>query len=91
MQKICRRFRVTGRVQGVWFRKSTQSQAKAQGLQGWAINLADGSVEVCLYGSSTGVEKLAAWLHQGPAAAKVDAVEELDPPEQLPEAAFSTG
>jgi|AntRauTorcE11897_2_1112592.scaffolds.fasta_scaffold02460_2 acylphosphatase len=91
MQKVCRRFKVSGRVQGVWYRKSTQAEAEALGLSGWALNLADGGVEVCLCGSDEAVSKVAAWLHQGPSAAKVAGVEELPAPEHWPENAFSTG
>ncbi|WP_404418764.1 acylphosphatase [Marinospirillum sp.] len=90
MQKVCRRFKVSGRVQGVWYRKSTQAEAEALGLSGWAVNLADGGVEVCLCGSGEAVAKVAAWLHQGPSAARVAEVEELPAPEHWPENIFST-
>jgi len=91
MQKVCRRFKVSGRVQGVWYRKTTQAQAESLELSGWAVNLADGGVEVCLCGSDEAVAKVAAWLHQGPAAARVTQVEELPAPEHCPENTFSTG
>ena len=91
MQKVCRRFKVSGQVQGVWYRKSTQAEAEALELSGWAINLADGGVEVCLCGYDEAVAKVAAWLHQGPSAARVSEVEELPAPECWPEISFSTG
>ena len=38
------RVRVTGRVQGVWFRGWTKDEATRRGLRGWVDNEADGSV-----------------------------------------------
>ena len=43
---ICKRFLVSGRVQGVFYRDSTRRQAQAQGISGWVRNLFDGRVEV---------------------------------------------
>jgi len=48
--KECRKFRVKGRVQGVWFREPTRQQASGLGIKGSAINLPDGSVEVLACG-----------------------------------------
>lgn len=70
----CRKFRVEGRVQGVWFRESTRRQAERLGLTGHAINCADGSVEVLACGAPEAVEALARWLRQGPPLADVRAV-----------------
>jgi acylphosphatase len=71
----CRRCLVAGRVQGVWFRSSTQQQARALGLTGSAVNLPDGRVEVIACGDATAVETLSAWLWQGPELAQVSDVE----------------
>ena len=73
--KNCRRAWITGRVQGVWFRGSTQSEALRLGITGWANNLADGRVEVLMCGSERALDQLEAWLHYGPATARVDQVE----------------
>ncbi|WP_114416595.1 acylphosphatase [Marinospirillum perlucidum] len=91
MQKSCRLFKVSGRVQGVWYRKSTQKQAEAKGVSGWAVNLADGGVEVCLAGPEEAVAEVADWLAQGPEMARVDLVEELPAPDAFPEQGFTTG
>ena len=39
-------FRFTGHVQGVGFRSTAQSSARAFGLSGWVRNCANGSVEM---------------------------------------------
>lgn len=69
--EICKRCVVSGRVQGVFFRHSTQKKALALGVKGWVRNLSNGDVECFLYGEQTQVEELCKWLHRGPAAAKV--------------------
>lgn len=71
---------VSGRVHGVWFRASTQDEAKKLGITGWAKNLPDGRVEVFASGDKKQLEKLHAWLHKGPQLAKVTEViyEEVD-------------
>ena len=78
MADVCRRALVEGRVQGVWYRGSTQKQAVKLGITGWAKNLPDGRVEVLMCGASEALDKLQAWLHQGPPMAKVISVEVMD-------------
>lgn len=70
----CRRFVVSGKVQGVWFRASTREQAERLGISGHAINLADGRVEVVACGSAAALDELANWLAHGPPLARVDNV-----------------
>jgi len=76
-QPVQRRFSVTGRVQGVFFRDSTRQQALRLQLSGYARNLADGSVEVVGCGDADALDELAAWLQTGPRLARVDGVIEL--------------
>jgi len=66
---------VFGRVQGVYYRASTQARARELGLRGWVRNRSDGSVELCAEGPAVALEQLVAWLEQGPPAARVDRVE----------------
>ncbi|MGB5347911.1 MAG: acylphosphatase [Woeseia sp.] len=68
---MCRRFRVTGRVQGVFFRASTQTTARDLGVTGHAVNLPDGSVEVLACGGRAELDELARWLREGPPMAQV--------------------
>ena len=80
----CVRCIVSGRVQGVWYRKSAQQQALALAVTGYANNLLDGRVEVLACGEEHAVEKLIDWLWQGPEHAQVvdvrcEAVTQLSP------------
>ncbi|MBL4940709.1 MAG: acylphosphatase [Colwellia sp.] len=62
---------VSGKVQGVYFRVSSQQKAIDYGLSGYARNLADGDVEVFLSGEEESVEKMLGWLKHGPDQAEV--------------------
>ena len=73
---------VRGRVQGVWFRGSTQQEAQRLAIAGWVRNRPDGSVEAALEGSREAVEALLAWLRVGPRLAEVDSVEVREEPVQ---------
>jgi acylphosphatase len=70
-----RRFVVSGRVQGVFFRASTRQQAEQLGLTGRAINLSDGRVEVIAHGPPEALDRLGQWLLRGPDSARVEQVE----------------
>ena len=72
--KVCYRFRVIGKVQGVFFRASTRDQAKSLGLSGWVRNLHSGEVELLACGDKEKIEMLERWLWQGPQYANVSAV-----------------
>ena len=76
--EVMRRFRVTGKVQGVYFRHSARLEAERLSVRGHARNLPDGSVEVVAHGASSAVEELRLWLQRGPRMARVEAVLELD-------------
>jgi acylphosphatase len=65
---------VSGLVQGVWYRASTQEQAVALGITGWARNLSDGRVEVRAFGDREKLMNLHAWLKVGPELAEVSDV-----------------
>jgi acylphosphatase len=77
VDQVTRRFRIIGKVQGVFFRQSTRVQAERLALTGYALNLPDGSVEVEVRGPAAAVEELRQWLHSGPRRARVDEVLEL--------------
>ncbi|MFC0523261.1 acylphosphatase [Pontibacillus salicampi] len=67
---------VTGKVQGVGFRFSTQQKALEHNVSGWVRNKMDGSVEVEAEGEDKDVESFINALHQGPSPyAKVDDID----------------
>jgi acylphosphatase len=74
MNNVRVRLIVEGRVQGVWFRDSTRTQATEVGVCGWVKNRRDGSVEVLIEGPEDRVEQLVEWCHQGPPYANVNRV-----------------
>lgn len=65
---------VSGRVQGVYYRATTQKTAIALGLTGYAFNLPDGGVEVVAEGLPDTLKELHQWCQDGPPAARVDRV-----------------
>ncbi len=69
------RFRVSGRVQGVNFRRSAMAAASALGLVGWVANRRDGTVEGYACGPGAALDEFAAWLGHGPSYARVDRLE----------------
>ena len=79
-ERLTRRFLITGKVQGVYFRHSTRREAERLGVRGVARNLPDGSVEVIARGTPEGVASLREWLHRGPSGARVAAVQEFELP-----------
>jgi acylphosphatase len=72
--RVARRFRLSGRVQGVGFRYFAESVAAREGLHGWVRNLPDGSVEAEAEGDADAVERFERALRHGPPAARVDEV-----------------
>jgi acylphosphatase len=75
--ELTRHYRVSGKVQGVYFRHSTRLEAKRLSLRGTVRNLPDGSVAVLAQGAPAAIEALRLWLHRGPALARVDKVAEI--------------
>jgi acylphosphatase len=67
--------RVTGRVQGVYYRASMLQAAQELGVTGWVKNCPDGSVEAVAESSKAKLDELIAWCRQGPEGARVAAVD----------------
>lgn len=72
---VARRVRITGRVQGVWFRGWAVNAANTLDLDGWVRNRLDGSVEALVVGPEAAVEDFIRRCHSGPPAAEVAQVE----------------
>lgn len=77
-------YEVTGHVQGVGFRWSTTRTARELGLAGTVRNRTDGAVEVHAEGPADAIRELERWLQEGPAAARVQRVEEIPADADLP-------
>jgi acylphosphatase len=65
---------VSGRVQGVFFRAATQRAAIDLNITGWVRNMAGGRVEAFFEGEDENVDKMIAWCHIGPPAARAEDV-----------------
>ena len=75
---------VSGRVQGVVFRGTTQEAARAHGVDGWVRNRWDGTVEAVFEGAPAAIDAMLDFCGRGPRWARVDALEVTEqPPESL--------
>ncbi len=74
----CRHYLVGGRVQGVFYRATTEETARRLGLSGWVRNLSDGRVELVACGEPKKLAELEAWLWEGPAGARVEQITAAD-------------
>ena len=68
------RLRISGRVQGVFFRAEASDRARSLGVAGWIRNAPDGSVEAVFEGDGERVDSLIEWCRRGPPGARVDDV-----------------
>lgn len=66
---------VRGRVQDVYFRASTQREARRLGLTGWVRHRSDGGLELIAEGEEDQVKDLLAWAQTGPSPARVDKID----------------
>jgi acylphosphatase len=81
------RARISGRVQGVWFRGWTVREAQAHGLSGWVRNLRSGDVEAVFFGPSANVDDMLVACWRGPRAAVVAAVH-VEATNEIPQPGF---
>ena len=82
MSQVGLHVRITGLVQGVFFRAWAAEHARALGVRGWVRNAPDGSVEGHLEGDKAAVQLLVDLLRQGPPSAQVSSVDvEVTEPE----------
>ena len=72
---VTRHLVVHGLVQGVGYRWSMVQAAQRLGVRGWVRNRRDGNVEALVAGAADAVEALVHWARQGPAGARVEAVD----------------
>ena len=74
------RVRVSGRVQGVFFRVRCEQMARQRDLTGFVTNLPDGRVEAVFEGADGAVDAAVAWCREGPRGARVEAAEVSEEP-----------
>jgi acylphosphatase len=67
--------KISGRVQGVYYRASALQEAQKLGLVGWVMNCADGSVEALAEGEKSKLEQFIAWCQQGPQGARITEID----------------
>ena len=74
--------KVTGKVQGVYYRQNCNNKAKELGLTGFVMNMPDGSVYLEAEGAADVLEEMVRWCHRGPLLAKVHKLEVQEVPVQ---------
>ncbi len=67
--------RIHGRVQGVFYRQWTMTEARARGLSGWVRNRVDGTVEAVFKGEPSVVADMVQACRRGSPRAFVTKVE----------------
>lgn len=72
------KIQVSGRVQGVYFRRFTKNKAKALGIAGTVKNMEDGRVEIIAQAERDILQPFIQWCHKGPITARVDHVELIE-------------
>ena len=70
----CVQIQVNGKVQGVWFRASTQRKAHELNIKGFVKNLPNGDVYIEAEGEENALEDFIKWCHQGSDHSRVDNV-----------------
>jgi acylphosphatase len=71
-------FIVSGKVQGVWYRKTVADKAKAKGFSGYVKNLPDGRVEAGAKLEDDDFAEFIAILEKGSMLSRVDNIEQYE-------------
>jgi acylphosphatase len=72
MTLTARVIKVSGKVQGVFYRASAKDQADALGIMGFVRNEPDGSVYIEAEAEEAIMNRFIDWCRQGPRMARVD-------------------
>lgn len=68
---IARHIVVSGKVQGVFFRKNIKQKAGKLNVSGWVKNTNDDKVEIFAQGSEENIDSFINWCKHGPPKAEV--------------------
>ena len=66
---------ISGKVQGVFFRRYIVEAAESNNVFGWVRNLSDGRVEIVAQGNPKDLVKFTALIKMGPEQAEVEQIE----------------
>ncbi len=77
------RLKISGKVQGVFFRASAKEVADGCTVFGWIRNTRDNKVEALVTGEECNLEMFIEWCKEGPKRAIVTGVEIINEPLQL--------
>ena len=75
---VHKQLKITGKVQGVYYRASAADEANRLGVNGEVWNMRDGSVGLIAEGEDEVINELITWCRRGPARAEVENVEIKD-------------
>ena len=78
--KIARKYKISGRVQGVGYRFFAERVANQLGITGYVKNCWDDTVEVYAIGDEVSLEEFKRHLAEGPRSARVTGINEADEP-----------
>lgn len=77
------RFIISGKVQGVWYRKAVSENARKKGFSGYVKNLEDGSVEAGACLSDDDFAYFIEILEKGSIGSRVDSIEQFESNEEF--------
>ncbi len=80
MGKIHLDLMISGKVQGVRYRKSAVEQAVRLNVKGFAMNMSDGAVRIEAEGSREELDRFVEWCRTGPPRAVVDHIDVTEGP-----------
>lgn len=72
--------KISGKVQGVFFRQSAKEKANELGLNGFARNEPDGTVYIEIEGKENDIQNFIDWCKRGSGAAHVDNIHKSESP-----------
>ena len=76
--RVIRHMVVHGRVQGIGYRAFVEHEALRRGVEGWARNRRDDSVEAVFAGPRDVVAAMIEACRRGPFAARIDALDQRE-------------